>query len=124
MQTICLRPPWVWVPEPKEVEFYKQLRVEYPKWCKNLWAYIHVFDVAKAVRQCVESPDLPLHDSLFISASETWVDVESKALAAQYFPETVRIADSFTGKASLISCEKAKKAFGFSPLYTWRDIIH
>ncbi|MCX6143772.1 MAG: NAD(P)-dependent oxidoreductase [Ignavibacteriales bacterium] len=123
MQTICLRPPWVWVPEPKEVEFYKQLRAEYPKWYKNLWAYIHVFDVAKAVRQCVESPDLPAHDSFFICASETWVDVESKALVAQYFPETRRIADSFTGKASLISCEKAKRAFGFSPLYSWRDII-
>jgi UDP-glucose 4-epimerase len=124
MQTICLRPPWVWVPEPKEVEFYKQLRVEYPKWYKNLWAYIHVFDVAKAVRQCVESPDLPKHDSFFICASETWVDLDSKALAAQYFPETGRIADSFAGKASLISCEKAARSFGFSPRYSWRDIIH
>ncbi len=29
MQTLCLRPPWVWVPEPQEVAFYKQLRAEY-----------------------------------------------------------------------------------------------
>jgi UDP-glucose 4-epimerase len=123
MQTICLRPPWVWAPEPKEVAFYKQLRAEYPKWYKNLWAYIHVFDVAKAVRQCVESPNLPLHDSYFICASETWVDVESRALVAQYFPETREIADSFAGTTSLISCGKAKKAFGFSPLYSWRDIV-
>jgi UDP-glucose 4-epimerase len=123
MQTICLRPPWVWVPEPKEVAFYRQLRAEYHNWYKNLWAYIHVFDVAKAVRQCVESPDLPMHDSYFICAPETWVDVESKTLVEQYFPETRQIADSFTGKASLISSEKAKRAFGFSAHYSWRDII-
>jgi UDP-glucose 4-epimerase len=123
MQTICLRPPWVWVPEPQEVAFYRQLRTEYPKWYKNLWAYIHVFDVAKAVRQCVESPDLPVHDSYFICSPETWVDVDSRELAAKYFPETNKIAESFTGKASLISCEKAKKAFGFSAHYSWRDII-
>jgi UDP-glucose 4-epimerase len=123
MQTICLRPPWVWVPEPQEVIFYRQLRAEYPKWYKNLWAYIHVFDVAKAVRQCVESSDLPVHDSYFICSPETWVDVESRKLVAQYFPETSKIADSFAGRASLISCEKAKKAFGFSALYSWRDIL-
>lgn len=123
MQTICLRPPWVWAPEPHEVDFYRQLRAEYPKWHKNLWAYIHVFDVAKAVRQCVESPDLPLHDSYFICAPETWVDVESRGLVAEHFPETRQITDSFGGSASLISCEKAKKAFGFSALYSWRDIV-
>ena len=122
MQTLCLRPPWVWVPEPQEAAFYRQLRAEYPKWCKNLWAYIHVFDVAKAVRQCVESPNLPVHDSYFISAPETWVDVDSRELVARYFPETGEIAESFIGKASLISCEKAKRAFGFSALYSWRDI--
>ena len=123
MQTICLRPPWVWAPEPQEVTVYRQLRAEYPKWYKNLWAYIHVFDVAKAVRQCMESPDLPVHDSYFICAPETWVDVESRELVTRYFPETDQISESFAGRASLISCEKAKRAFGFSAHYSWRDII-
>ena len=123
MQTICLRPPWVWTPEPQEAALYRQLRAEYPKWYKNLWAYIHVFDVAKAVRQCVESPDLPVHDSFFICAPDTWVDVESRELVARYFPETVQISESFGGTASLISSEKAKNAFGFSAHYSWRDII-
>jgi nucleoside-diphosphate-sugar epimerase len=123
LQTVCLRPPWVWVPEPQEISLYKQLRAEYPKWYKNLWAYIHVFDVAKAVRQCVEFPELPLHTSYFICASETWVDVDSRELVAQYFPETDQISESFSGTASLISCEKAKLAFGFAAHYSWRDLI-
>jgi nucleoside-diphosphate-sugar epimerase len=123
MQTICLRPPWIWVPEPDEIKMYKQLRSEYQKWSKNLWAYIHVYDVAKAVRQCVESPGLPVHDAFFICAPENWTDVESRSLAAEYFPETKTLAPSLSGNFSFISTEKAKKAFGFSPAYTWRDII-
>jgi UDP-glucose 4-epimerase len=123
MQTLCLRPPWVWVPEPKEVAFYRQLRAEYPKWHKNLWAYVHVFDLAKAIRQCVESPDLPVHDSYFVCATETWVDTNSRELVSKYYPETPQIADSFSGSASLISCAKAKKAIGFAPFLSWRDIV-
>lgn len=123
MQTICLRPPWVWVPEPKEIAFYRQLREEYPKWYKNLWAYIHVFDVARAVRQCLESPNLPNHDSYFICASDNWTDVGSRELAAQHYPETRTISEALQGTASLISCEKAQKAFGFSPMYSWQDIF-
>jgi UDP-glucose 4-epimerase len=123
IQTLCLRPPWVWAPIPTEIAFYRQLRTEYPQWYKNLWAYIHAFDVAKAVRQCIETPGLPLHDSYFICFPETWVDVDSRKLAAEYFPETTQFAESFTGRSSLISCEKARKAFGFSPRYSWRDII-
>ena len=123
MQTICLRPPWIWVPEQNEIKMYKQLRNEYQKWPKNLWAYIHVYDVAKAVRQCVESPGLPVHDAFFICAPETWTDVESRSLAVEYFPETKTISPSLSGNFSFNSTEKAKRAFGFSPAYTWREII-
>lgn len=123
MQTICLRPPWIWVPKQSEIKMYKQLRNEYQKWSKNLWAYIHVYDFARAVRQCAESSDLPVHDAFYICALETWTEVESRSLAAEHFPETKAISPSLSGNFSFISTEKAKKAFGFSPAYTWRDII-
>ncbi len=122
MQTICLRPPWIWAPEPKEIEFYRQLRVEYPSWCKNLWAYIHVFDVAGLVRTCVERDDLPLHDSFFICAAENWTGRESRSLVAEFYPETTQMTDDFTGCASFISSRKAKAIIGFEPKYSWRDL--
>ena len=122
MQTICLRPPWIWAPEPKEIAFYRQLRAEYPNWFKNLWAYIHVLDVAAAVRNCLERADLPLHDSFFICASENWTGQESRSLAAKFFPETTQIDDGFAGSASFISSKKAKKGIGFEPKYSWRDL--
>jgi nucleoside-diphosphate-sugar epimerase len=123
MQTICLRPPWIWVPERAEIEQYRQLIAQHPKWSKNLWAYIHVRDVAQAVRRCLESPGLPAHDRYFISAADTWTEVDSRKLLADYFPETKRIAPGFSGSASFINFEKARRTFGFCPRYTWRDIV-
>jgi UDP-glucose 4-epimerase len=123
MQTLCLRPPWIWVPQPEEIKMYQQLRKEYRKWSKNLWAYIHVLDVAKAVRQCIEARDLPVNDAFFICATDTWVEVDTRMLVGEYYPETVRISPSLTACNSLISCKKAQSAFGFSPQYSWRDII-
>ncbi len=124
MQTICLRPPWIWVPEPTEIEIYKHLIAEYPKWRKNLWAYIHVSDVAEAIRRCVESQSLPVHDCYFISAQDTWTVVESRDLLEEYFPGTKRIAPEFSGTASFISSEKARRAFGFCPRSSWKEIVH
>jgi UDP-glucose 4-epimerase len=123
MQTICLRPPWVWVPETKEMSLYRKLRTEYPNWYKNLWAYIHVHDVAYAVRQCLESSSLPTHESYFICSTQNWVEANARDLAAQHFPETSLFRRPFDGPASFISCQKAVNAFGFSPRFTWRDII-
>lgn len=123
MQTICLRPPWIWVPEPREIKLYRQLRTEYPKWYQNLWAYIHVYDVAKAVRQCTEASNLPVHDAFFICASETWVDVDTRTLLSKYFPETRRISSALTGTKSIISSEKAGSAFGFAPEHSWKEIL-
>lgn len=123
MQTVCLRPPWIWVPEPKELEFYKQLIKEYPKWYKNLWAYIHVSDVVQAVRLCVESEELPRHDVYFICADDNWTGIESRTLLAEFYPETTQVAPDFSGAQSFISNLKAKTDFGFKPAYTWRDLI-
>lgn len=123
MQTICLRPPWIWVPEAKEIQFYTQLVKEYPKWYKNLWAYIHVFDVAKAIRLCIESKNLPLHDAYFICAGENWTGQESRTLLTEFYPETKNIASDFQGRDSFLSIKKARWAFGFEPQYSWRDLV-
>jgi nucleoside-diphosphate-sugar epimerase len=122
MQTICLRPPWIWAPEPKEIAFYRQLRAEFPNWFKNLWAYIHVRDVAGAVRTCIERSDLPPHDSFFIAARGNWTGRESRQLANQFFPETTQIREEFTGSCSFISTKKAETLIGFEPKYTWMDL--
>ncbi|MCI0708049.1 MAG: NAD(P)-dependent oxidoreductase [Ignavibacteriae bacterium] len=123
MQTICLRAPWIWVPEEKA--FYRQLVEDYTKWHKNLWAFVHVSDVVQAVRLAIQQThQLSGHDSFFISADENWTGKESRVLAQEYYPETRKIADSFRGAQSFISTEKARNALGFTPLYRAEDIFN
>lgn len=123
MQTLCLRPPWIWVSDAAEIAFYRTLRAEYPKWSKNLWAYIHVLDVARAVRQCIENPTLPLHDAFFICAPDNWTDVESRALATEFYPQTGIISEGWRGSSSFISTKKAASAFGFAAMHGWKELM-
>jgi UDP-glucose 4-epimerase len=121
--TICLRAPWIWIPENKERLMYRLLIDEYPKWYKNLWAYIHVQDVAQAIEMSLTAKLKQKHDSFFIAAAENWTGKESKVLAKQFFPETREFKPEFSGVSSFISSNKASVTFGFSPSYSTLDIF-
>ena len=123
LQTICLRAPWIWVPDPGEMEMYGKLVAEYQHWSKNLWAYIHVADVAQAISRALDS-SLPLkHDVFFICANENWTDVDTRKLIEKFYPEIPQISESLTKRMSLISNSKAKRLLGFSPQYDRTDIL-
>jgi nucleoside-diphosphate-sugar epimerase len=126
IQTVCLRAPWIWVPEEKA--FYRQLIDEYRKWYKNLWAFIHVYDVAQTIRHLIEQAEntklkLPRHDAYFICAEQNWTGRDSRELLAEFYPETKTFSKDFSGAASILSSTKAKQAFGFAPQYSTKDIF-
>jgi nucleoside-diphosphate-sugar epimerase len=123
IQTVCLRPPWVWVQDKKEVERYKQLINDYPKWYKNLWAYVHVLDLVQAVRLSIESTELSFHDSFFITADDNWTGKESRSLLKEFYPETTKIDENFMGTSSLITSAKAKEVLKYKPKFAVKDII-
>ena len=122
MTTLCLRAPWIWVPEEKERAFYRQLIDEYPQWYKNLWAFIHVRDVAHAIKLALTAK-LPVHDAAFIAAEENWTGRESRELVSRFYPETPSIKPELVGSASLISSRKATTLLGFHPHRTVADIF-
>lgn len=123
LKTICLRAPWIWVPEKKEIEFYKQLIAEYPKWSKNLWAYVHVYDVAQAIRLSVESNLSDNHSTFYICANDNWTGKDSRRLMKQFFPETKHMLKTFQANASLISNRLARKELGFIPRFSAADLV-
>ncbi len=123
MHTTCLRAPWIWVPEPKEKEIYRKLVADYGSWSKNLWAYVHVLDVAQSVELALRHPYEERHGVYFICADENWTAEESRSLIARYYPETKKIAPTLTGRASLISNALARNELGFAPKYSVRDIL-
>lgn len=123
METLCLRAPWIWVPEPTEIELYRQLVREWQRWWKNLWAFVHVVDVAEAIAALLEYRQATPHDIFFIAADENWTGKHSRDLAAEFYPETQDIRDGFSGPASFISTRKARESFGFVPKHGVGDIL-
>ena len=123
IRTICLREPWIWVPEEPMVPFYKTLVTEYDNWYKNLWAYAHVFDVAQAHRLAIEKNLESLHEVFFITAKNNWTEIDSRALLSKHFPESINISEKFSGAQSILSHEKAMRLLGYTPKYSSIDLF-
>ncbi len=129
MTTIALRMPWIWVPEEAERARYRELILQYEKWYKNLWAYIHVYDVAEAFRLALETMAVHEFEPFFVTADDNWTLLPSRKLLALFFPEVENVAATWAQqlssggeRASFISSQKAKTMHGFSPKYSWRDL--
>ncbi|MDD8019082.1 MAG: NAD(P)-dependent oxidoreductase [Bacteroidota bacterium] len=123
MRTICLREPWIWVPEATMIPFYKTLVTDYDQWYKNLWTYVHVFDVAQAHRLALEKDLSALHELFFITAQYNWTGKDSRALLAKHFPDVKKISQKFSGAEPLISHEKATAMLGYHPNYSVKDLF-
>jgi UDP-glucose 4-epimerase len=123
MRTVCLREPWIWVPEPGAIEFYKDLVRNYRQWHKNLWTYVHVYDVAAAHRRAVETDLAELHEAMFITGADNWTDRNAIELIREYYPEVTSIGESMSRPAPLIGHEKAARLLGYAPQYTWHDLF-
>jgi UDP-glucose 4-epimerase len=123
ISTVCLREPWIWVPEPEQTAFYKKLVSEYTDWYKNLWTYVHVYDVAAAHRIALECELDSRHEIFFITAEENWTGKDSKELLAQFYPEVKIFAEDYSGAAAIISHQKAKQLLGYAPKYSVRDLL-
>lgn len=123
IRTVCLRAPWIWVPEQEQLPFYVKLVNEYYDWPKNLWTNVHVYDVAQAHRLAIENNLENPHEIFFITAKENWTGKDSKELLSQFYPEVRSFADGFSGASAVISHEKARRLLGYEPRYSVKDLL-
>jgi nucleoside-diphosphate-sugar epimerase len=123
METIALRAPWIWVEEPAEIETYRRLVREPERWAKNLWAYIHVRDVAQAIRGAIAAAPFGRHEAFFVCADDQWTDLPSRALVAEFYPEVRLPVDALPGRRALISTSKAASLLRFRPECSRDDLL-
>lgn len=121
IQTIALRFPWIWVPERDEIKFYHQLVREYQKWYKNLWAWVHVYDVVQAFQKAL-SLNSNENYRFFITADENWTEIGSMKLIEEFYKST-KLVRKLEDRQSLISSDLAKVVLKYSPQYKVKDIL-
>ena len=123
LTTVCLRPPWIWVPEEGELQRYRELLGHADSWPQTLWAYVHVLDVAEAVANALTGRfPSGFHGTCFLGAAQNWTGRESRELAQKFFPRARLVDPSRSGPYSLLSLQAAEDLIGFRPRYTFHDL--
>ena len=95
-------------------------------WRDEYWAYVDVRDVADAVVRALRVQGVN-HDRFLLSAQDTSVPEETRALVDREFPEvpwpTVDPDRYFADDPyrSLIDCTHALEVLGWQPRHSWRD---
>jgi nucleoside-diphosphate-sugar epimerase len=89
-------------------------------WRNWLFTYVHIDDAADAVRCAIEA-GFSGHETFWITAGDTVVDIPSEVLIKEFFPDAER-REPLRGFESLISIEKARALLGWEPRRSWRDL--
>jgi len=81
------------------------------------WTRVDSRDVAQACRKALEAKNVPT-GAYNITGTEIVLADKSAALVRRFFPKTV-VRPGLEARQSPLSCEKAKKVFGYQPKYPW-----
>ena len=121
LTVVTIRPPWVAHPD-----FLKDLPDEPgdDPVVSSLWAYCDVRDMARAFFLAATAK-LPAgsHTIAFCVAKDSWATMPSRELIKKHFSKA-KIRAGLAKYGSLISGETAKRAFGFEPEFSCRDMHH
>jgi nucleoside-diphosphate-sugar epimerase len=87
-----------------------------------LWSYIDARDVASACRLAIEKDNLGAV-VLNIAADDTSMDIKSKELMAEHYPNVTDFRAPLDGYETLLSNKKAKELLDWTPKYFWRAML-
>lgn len=122
LETICLRPTWIWFPEPRDESGYRKVLGNPQLGQKNLWSYVVAQDMATAFRLAAEIPQLPPHAVCYVSAADTNAREETLALIDRFWPKVPQVDRArLAGHNSVVDCSLAEQLLGFRPQRSWRD---
>ncbi len=100
----------------------QQVRADVAAAAKLLWTRSDARDIALACRLAVEADEV--ESGIYnITGPRVVLDEETRALFARYCPST-QLRDGLEGHAAPLSCDKARRAFGYEPRYAWSEHIY
>ncbi len=94
------------------------------EWNDWLWGWVASEDVARMHRMIVETAEtLPPHDVYFLNGADTTALEPTMELIERFRPDLLPKVRELEGHQAFFSCEKARRAFGWEPRYTWREYL-
>jgi len=115
---VSLRMPWIQTAEtfPREVS---RRRAQARLVARDLWGYLDARDAASAFVSAVERPIVG-HRRVYISAADTFMDVETTTLVASAYPN-MPFRQPLSGFDTVFDLEEARAVLGFQPRFAWRQ---
>ena len=89
------------------------------KW--NLWGYVDVRDVAKAIYLGLVT-DTEGADIFIIAAADTVMTRDSAHLMAEVYPD-VPMKREVVGRETLLAIDRARDLLGYEPEHAWKDHV-
>lgn len=87
-------------------------------WNDDLFQWVHVEDVARALRQALEDPMLPGHGVYTLAAADTRCPEPTMDILWRFRPDlAASLTRPLPGRSSLVSSDRARLAFGYSPRF-------
>jgi nucleoside-diphosphate-sugar epimerase len=117
---VCLRPPWVWLPE--EYERLRKLTVSPDDWWDGLWAYVHGEDLARAVELAATLEIEPGFHAAYVAAPDNGTVVPTAKLLEEYY-EDVPVRGDLPEFGSLLSSDRLHALLGFRPSMSCREFL-
>jgi len=127
IQSVALRLAWMLSDEDCRNKVWESLSETIQ--ASSMWAYLHLDDAINAFCLAVEA-DLTeqfgqgkgAFRALYLSAADTFSNIESSLLAKQYYPDLQPTDIALTGHQSFYSWRDAEDAIGYVPQHPWRDL--
>jgi nucleoside-diphosphate-sugar epimerase len=119
--TAAMRFAGVWSRELYE-EFRSKGLPPTTEWPDHFLQWVHIADVAIAIRQALEAPNLPGHGVYTLVADDTRCPEPTMEILKRLRPDLRRVLTrELKGREPLLSNAAAKRAFGFAPRYRLGD---
>ncbi len=119
LRVLALRPAMIVLP--KDIEDHSWTQFPTAFHVAHLWAYLHVWDAARAFRLALEADLDEGFDAMYVNAKDTLSNTETLRLVERYYPKLMDDAKGVEAFEGLISIERAKSLIGFEPRLSWRN---